>query len=64
MNGIALLKNGKMLFENGQKLVVAPYPKDFGSYPSAFNKVSMAYAIKKNTKYPKEAGYTYTFFNI
>lgn len=41
--------------EAGQELVVAPYPKDFGTYPSAFNKVSMGYAIKKNTKHPEEA---------
>ena len=41
--------------EAGQELVVAPYPKDFGPNKSGFNKVSMAYAIKKNTKHPEEA---------
>lgn len=41
--------------EAGQELVVAPYPQDFGTNKSGFNKVSMAYAIKKNTKHPEEA---------
>ncbi len=41
--------------EPGQELVVAPYPKDFGPNKSGFNKVSMAFAIKKNTKHPEEA---------
>ena len=41
--------------ETGQELVVAPYPQDFGTNKSGFNKVSMAYAIKKNTKHPEEA---------
>lgn len=47
--------------EAGQELVVAPYPKDFGTYPSAFNKVSMALAINKNTKYPKETAQLLNF---
>ena len=41
--------------EGNQELVLADYPKDFGSYKSGFNKVSMAFAIKKNTKFPQEA---------
>ena len=41
--------------EAGQELVVVPYPQDFGTNKSGFNKVSMAYAIKKNTKHPEEA---------
>ena len=41
--------------EEGQTLVVAPYFKDFGDNKSGFNKISMAFAIKKNTKHPKEA---------
>lgn len=40
--------------EEGQELVVGEYPKDFGPYKSGFSKVSMAFAINKNTKYPKE----------
>lgn len=41
--------------EGNQKLVLADFPMEFGENKSAFNKVSMAYAIKKNTKHPKEA---------
>ncbi len=41
--------------EGNQKLVLADFPIEFGENKSAFNKVSMAYAIKKNTKHPKEA---------
>lgn len=40
--------------EEGQELVVGEYPKDFGLHKSGFSKVSMAFAINKNTKYPKE----------
>lgn len=40
--------------EEGQELVVGEYPKDFGPNKSGFSKVSMAFAINKNTKYPKE----------
>lgn len=38
----------------GQELVVGEYPKDFGPNNSGFSKVSMAFAINKTTKYPKE----------
>ncbi|WP_293723039.1 ABC transporter substrate-binding protein [uncultured Cetobacterium sp.] len=41
--------------EGNQKLVLADFPTEFGPNKSAFNKVSMAFAIKKNTKHPKEA---------
>lgn len=41
--------------EGNQKLVLAEFPTEFGSNKSAFNKISMAFAIKKNTKHPKEA---------
>lgn len=40
--------------EDGQELVVGEYPTDFGPHKSGFSKVSMALAINKNTKYPKE----------
>lgn len=40
--------------EDGQELVVGEYPKDFGPHKSGFSKVSMALAINKNTKHPKE----------
>lgn len=40
--------------EKGQELVVGEYPKDFGPHKSGFSKVSMAFAINKNTKHPKE----------
>lgn len=41
--------------EKGMKITVGDFPKDFGPYNSAFSKISMAFAINKNTKYPKEA---------
>lgn len=41
--------------EGDQELVLAPFPTEFGDNKSAFNKVSMAFAINKNTKNPKEA---------
>ena len=41
--------------EKGMELVVGDFPRDFGVHPSAFNKVSMAFAINKNTKYAEEA---------
>lgn len=40
--------------QEGEQLVVGDYPKDLGDYNSGFTKVSMAFAINKDTKHPKE----------
>lgn len=47
--------------EEGQELVVGEYPKDFGPHKSGFSKVSMAFAINKNSKYPKETAQLLNF---
>jgi oligogalacturonide transport system substrate-binding protein len=47
--------------EQGQELVLGDFMKDFGPYPSAFFKVSMAYAINKNVKNPKETAQLLNF---
>jgi oligogalacturonide transport system substrate-binding protein len=44
-----------------QELVVGEFPTDFGSNQSAFNKISMAFAVNKNTKYPEEAALLLNF---
>lgn len=41
--------------EKPQKLAVGEYPKDFGPHKSAFSKISMTFAINKNTKNPEAA---------
>ena len=40
--------------QEGEQLVVGDYPTDLGPYNSGFTKISMAFAINKDTKYPKE----------
>ena len=40
--------------QEGEELVVGDYPTDLGPYHSGFTKISMALAINKDTKYPKE----------
>lgn len=41
--------------EAPQELVVGEFPKDFGTHNAAFHKVSMAFAINKDTKNPEAA---------
>lgn len=38
----------------GQELIVGDYFKDFGEHQGGFAKVSLAFAISENTKYPEE----------
>ncbi|HHX68273.1 MAG: ABC transporter substrate-binding protein [Miniphocaeibacter sp.] len=45
----------------GQELVVGEYLTGFGTHDAALTKLSMAFAISKNTKYPEEAA---TFINF
>lgn len=47
--------------QDGEELVVGDYPTDLGPYNSGFTKVSMALAINKNTKYPKETAQLLNF---
>lgn len=40
--------------DKGQKLVVGDYFSDMGKYHGGFAKISLAFAVSENTKYPKE----------
>lgn len=44
-----------------QELVIGDFPTDFGPNHSAFNKISMAFAINKNTKHPEETALLLNF---
>lgn len=44
-----------------QELVVGDYITQFGPYSSTFNKIGMAFAINKNTRYPKESAMLLNF---
>lgn len=45
----------------GQELVVGDFPTNFGPNHSAFNKISMAYAINKSTKHAEETALLLNF---
>ena len=53
-------KFGKALNE-GQEFIVGDYFKDMGSYQGGFAKVSLAFAISENTKYPAECAMLLNF---
>lgn len=57
-SAIAKMRDG---LEKGQSLQMGEFPTNFGSYNSAFVKVSMGLAINKNTKYPKETAQLLNF---
>ncbi|MBE6853798.1 MAG: carbohydrate ABC transporter substrate-binding protein [Ruminococcus sp.] len=40
--------------EDGQELVAGDYFEDIGKYKGGFSKISVAFAISENTKYPEE----------
>ncbi|WP_310602930.1 ABC transporter substrate-binding protein [Anaerosporobacter sp.] len=44
----------KGALNEGQEFVVGDYFKDMGEYQGGFSKVSLAFAISKNTKYPEQ----------